>query len=165
MTSANTAGEARASACEPGCPPRNRMANGEHTDAAKRCADGVNLAIAAKGTEAVGRWLAVKLGDGSVDQTLYDHQADAVGAMWPNERLYCYLRIPRQWLTLCEAESYLRLNRMRYDAGMDVMPDPRDVRRPGEEGRDIIQPLTRNAHRQLMADFARVLGLKTFDRY
>ena len=164
MTAANTAGEARASACEPGCPPRNRMPNGQHTDAAKRCADGVNLAIAAKGTEAVGRWLAVKLEDGSVDQTLYDHQSDAVGAMWPNETLWCYLRVPRQWMTLCEAESYLRLNRMRYDAGMHVMPDPRDVKRPGAV-RDVIEPLTRTAHRDMLAQMARAIGLRNLGRY
>ena len=164
MTAPNTAGEASASACMSNCPPRNRMPNGQHTDPAKRCADGVNLAIAARGTEAIGKWMAVKLEDGSVDQTVYDHQSDAVGAMWPDERAHAYLRIPRQWMTLCEAESYLRFCRLRYDAGMDVMPDPRDVQRPGEV-RDVIQPLTRTAHAQQMADFARALGLRTLDRY
>jgi hypothetical protein len=151
----NTAGEARASACEPGCPPRNRMPDGRHTDAAKRCADGVNLCIAARGTQAIGRWLAVRLTDGQVDATLYDHQADAVGAKWPYEREHCYLRIPRQWMTLCEAESFMRFNRMRYDAGMGTMPDPRDV----------IRPLTRTAQEQQMADFARALGLADLSRY
>jgi len=164
MTAANTAGEASASACVSNCPPRNRLPNGQHTDAAKRCADGVNLAIAARGTEVIGKWLCVKLEDGSVEQTVYDHQSDAVGAMWPHEHEYAYLRIPRQWMTLCESESYLRFNRMRYDAGMNVMPDPRDVQRPGAV-RDVIRPLTRTAHQQMMAEFARSLGIKTLDRY
>jgi hypothetical protein len=141
------------------------MANGQHTDSAKRCADGINLAIAAEGTEAIGKWLAVKLEDGSVDQTLYDYQSDAVGSMFPYERSYCYLQIPRQWLTLCEAESYLRFNRMRYDAGMDVMPDPRDVRRPGSGPTDVIQPLTRSAHAQQLEQLRTALGLPDWSRY
>lgn len=155
MTAASEAGVARASACEPGCPPRNRMPNGEHTDAAKRCADKVNLAIAAEGVEAIGKWMVVKLADGDSDGTLYPNQADAVGATFPYEREHCYLRIPRQWLSLCEAESYLRMNRMRYDAGMNVMADPKTV----------IPPVTREAHNKQMADFARALGLNDLSRY
>lgn len=164
MTGANTAGEASASACMSNCPPRNRLPNGQHTDPAKRCADGVNLAIAARGTEVIGKWLAVKLEDGSVDQTVYDHQSNAVGAMWPREREYAYLQIPRQWMTLCEAESYMRFNRLRYEAGMNVMPDPRDVKRPGPV-RDIIKPLTRTGRERQMAEFSRALGLRTFGRH
>jgi hypothetical protein len=154
MTAASTAGEARASACEPGCPERNRMFNGQHSDAAKRCADAINLAIAAKGTEAIGQWLAVKLMDGSCDQTLYPTQSAAVGACWPDEREHCYMRVPRQWVTQCEAESFLRFNRMRYDSGMGTMPDPRDV----------IPPVTRNAHTQMLEDLRKNLGL-SLDRY
>jgi hypothetical protein len=146
------------------CPPRNRQPDGQHTDSAKRCADGVNLAIAARGTEVIGKWLAVKLEDGSVEQTVYDYQSDAAGAMWPREREYAYARIPRQWMTLCEAESYLRFNRLRYEAGMDVMPDPREVKRPGNV-RDVIKPLTRTAHAEQMAAMASVLGLRTFRRH
>ena len=152
MTAANRAGEARASQCDQGCPPRNRMANGQHTDSAKRCADKVNLAIAAEGTVAVGKWLAVRLADGDCDGTLYAVQDDAVGAMWPYERDYCYLRVPRQWMTLCEAESFLRFNRLRYDSGMCTMPDPREV----------IRPLTRSAHEQMMDQFARALGIENY---
>lgn len=159
MTAASEAGVARASACEPGCPPRNRQPNGQHTDAAKRCADAVNLAISAEGTDAIGKWLAIKLEDGSSDRTVYPHQSDAVGTMWPDERLYCYIRIPRQWVTQCEAESFLRMNRMRYDAGMNVMPDPRDVKRPGAV-RDVIQPLTRTAHAEMIEQMARALGIR-----
>jgi hypothetical protein len=155
MTSASEAGVARASACESDCPPRNRMPNGAHTDAAKRCADKVNLAIAAEGTEAIGKWMAVKLADGDSDGTLYPYQSDAVGAAFPYEREHCYIRIPRQWITLCEAESFLRMNRMRYDAGMGTMPDPRDV----------IPPLTKSAHQEQLADFARALGLDDLARY
>lgn len=162
MPAANPAGEASASACLSNCPPRNRLPNGQHTDAAKRCADGVNLAIAALGTEAIGKWMCVKLADGSVDQTVYDHQSSAVAAMWPDERAYAYLKIPRQWMTLCEAESYMRFNRLRYEAGMNVMPDPRDVRRPGEV-RDVIKPLTRRAHAEMLAEMQRALGLRRLD--
>ncbi len=148
MTSANTSGEARASNCDQGCPPRNRLPNGQHTDAAKRCADGVNLVIAAKGTEAIGKWLVIKLADGSVDFTLYPGQSDAVGAAWPWEREHCYLKVPRQWMTLCEAESYLRFNRLRYDAGMGTMPDPREV----------IRPVTKHDADAQIAAMARALG-------
>lgn len=155
MTAASEAGVARASACEAGCPPRNRLPDGQHTDAAKRCADKVNLAIAAEGAGAVGKWMAVKLADGGSDGTLYPVQSDAVGAMFPYEREHCYLRIPRQWMTLCESESYLRMNRMRYDAGFAVMPDPRDI----------IRPLTKSAHRQQMEQFEHALGLTDLSRY
>lgn len=157
MSGPNTAAEASASACMSNCPPRNRLPNGQHTDAAKRCADGVNLAIAALGAEVVGKWMCVKLEDGSVDQTVYDHQSDAVGAMWPDERAYAYLQVPRQWMTLCDAESYMRFCRLRYEAGMNVMPDPRDVKRPGAV-RDVIPRLERTAHRDMMATLARAIN-------
>lgn len=160
MTAANTAGEARASACEAGCPPRNRLPNGQHIDAAKRCADKINLAIAAEGTEAVGKWMAIRLIDGNSDGTVFDYQSDAVGAMFPREREHCYIKIPRQWVTLCEAESFMRMNRMRYEAGMDVMPDPRDVKRPDQGMRDVIQPLTRRAHAEMIEQMARALGIR-----
>jgi hypothetical protein len=155
VTAANTAGEVRASKCEPGCPPRNRLPNGQHTDAAKRCADGVNLCIAARGTEAVGRWLIVKLADGSVDATLYATQSDAVGSAFPYEREHCYLKVPRQWMTLCEAESYMRFNRMRYDSGMGTMPDPREI----------IRPLTKEAADRQMEQFRQALGETDWSRY
>jgi len=148
VTSANTAGEARASACEPGCPPRNRLPNGQHSDPAKRCADRVNLVIAAQGTEVVGKWLAIKLTDGDTDYTVYPTQSAAVASKMPYEREHCYLRIPRQWMTQCEAESYLRMNRMRYESGMGTMPDPREV----------IRPLTKRDADAQFAAMARALG-------
>lgn len=155
MTSVNTAGEARASKCEDGCHPRNRLPNGQHTDAAKRCADKVNLVIVGSGTEAVGRWLAIKLADGDCDLTVYPTQSAAVNSVRPYEREHCYLMIPRQWMTLCEAESYLRFNRLRYDAGMGTMPDPREV----------IRPVTkRDADRQV-EQMAQALNLSDFSRY
>lgn len=148
MTSANSAGEARASRCDNGCPPRNRGRDGQHTDAAKRCADKVNLAIAAEGVEAVGKWLVIKLADGDCDGTLYPTQTDAIIATMPYEREHCYTQVPRQWMTLCEAESWLRMNRMRYEAGMGTMPDPRDV----------IRPLTREGAQRQLDQMARALG-------
>lgn len=155
MTAANTAGEARASRCDEGCPPRNRKPNGQHTDAAKRCADKVNLAIAAEGVEAVGKWMVIKLADGDSDLTLYPTQTDAVMATMPYEREHCYLQVPRQWMTLCEAESWLRFNRMRYDAGMGTMPDPREV----------IRPLTREAAQRQEDMLARALASFDISRY
>ena len=131
------------------------MPNGQHTDAAKRCADKVNLAIAAEGTEAIGKWLVIRLADGDCDLTLYPTQTDAVLATMPYEREHCYLQVPREWLTLCEAESWLRFNRMRYDAGMGTMPDPRDV----------IPPLTRTAHQRQMDQMAKALGQFDLSRY
>lgn len=159
MSAASEAGVARASACDLGCRTFEWMRIGQHTDAAKRCADVVNLALSAEGTDAVGKWLAIKLEDGSSDRTLYAHQSDAVGAMWPNERRYCYIRVPRQWVTLCEAESFLRMNRLRYEAGMDVMPDPRDVKRPGAM-RDVIEPLTRSAHAAMIEQMLQGTGIR-----
>jgi hypothetical protein len=79
--------------------------------------------------------------------------------MWPHETRYAYMQVPRQWVTLCESESYLRFNRLRYQAGMSTMPDPRDVRRPGAV-RDVIRPLTRRAHAEQLAAMQRALGLR-----
>lgn len=128
MTGVNTAGEARASQCEQGCPPRNRAPDGQHTDAAKRAADNLNLAIAAEGAAAAGKWMAIALADGSSDHALYPAKADAA-AHQENELMFAYFRVPRQWVTLCEAESFLRANRMAYKAGFRLT-DPREVIRP-----------------------------------
>lgn len=146
MTAANTAGEFRASKCDGGCPERNRLPNGQHTDAARRAADVLNLAIAAEGTGAPGKWMAIALADGSSDRVLYPTKAAAVSHQ-SDEFRFAYFMVPRQWVTLCEAESFLRFNRMAYDAGFRLT-DPRDI----------IRPITREAARRQMEQMARALG-------
>lgn len=151
MTGANTAGEARASQCEAGCPPRNRLPNGQHTDAAKRAADNLNLAIAAEGAAAAGKWMAIALADGSSDHALYPAKADAV-AHQADEFRFAYFRVPRQWVTLCEAESFLRVNRMAYKAGFRLT-DPREV----------IRPVTRADAERQIAQMAAAFGQRNRD--
>lgn len=59
-------------------PLRPELATQEEWDAAKRFSDAVNLHISAQGDAAIGRWVAVKLSDGSSDGNLYDSRPDAV---------------------------------------------------------------------------------------
>lgn len=87
----------------------------KYSDAAKRCSDTVNLHITAAIAQgdidvAMGKWIAIKLEDGSSDNTLYDTKDDAIKYQ-SNPKLCCYIKIPPDGMTLKHAESYLRINR------------------------------------------------------
>lgn len=93
-----------------GCPLRT------HTDAARRAADAVNLHVSAIGTDAFGKWVAVRLRDGGSDGVLYDRKRDAVRHQ-VDERLCAYIRISPGGINACRAESFLKMSRMAYEAG------------------------------------------------
>jgi hypothetical protein len=118
---------------DPGCPRREGYS---HTDSAKRASDQVNLHMSAIGLDAVRKWVAIRLADGGSDGTLYDTKRDAVRHQ-PDEFLCCYVCIPPTGMTACMAESFMRTNRMAYDAGFRL-PDPDSV----HGGKDIIPRLT-----------------------
>jgi hypothetical protein len=99
-----------------------------HSDAAKRCADNVNVHYAANELgvwDAVGKWLAVRLSDGGTDQTAYDSKAEAVRHQ-PDEFLCVYIRLIGMRMDVCEAESFMETNRRLYDKGWRLAdPDAR----------------------------------------
>jgi hypothetical protein len=96
-----------------------------YSDAAKRCAEAVNLHIEANRADifaVIGKWIAVKLEDGRSDGNLYDRKADAVRHQ-PDEFACCYIRLPMTRMSLKEAEIFLQFNRNLHAAGAR-MPDP-----------------------------------------
>ncbi len=107
------------------------MAATEHTDAAKRVCDSVNLhqlaGDAGWAWENVrGKWMAFKLEDGSSDGTLYDSKQDAIHHQ-SDEFLCMYLPLHPGAMNVCEAEIMLKFHRKAYDAGFRL-PDPDTVR-------------------------------------
>lgn len=129
---------------EPGCSLRGHRG---HTDAAKRCADAVNLHRFALGYAAVGRWVAVRLADGSSDGTLYDTKHDAIRHQ-ADEYLCAYIRLVPRAMSVCAAESVLRWHRMSYDAGAHRnLVDASDPR----GGRELIPRITTEDHRRQVA--------------
>lgn len=100
-----------------------RPDGGGHTDAAKRVSDTVNLHLAATGRMAYGQWIAVALADGSSDNVLYASRKAAVAHQHHNEQFYAYIRLVPHAMSVCEAEAFLRMYRLAYDAGFR-MADP-----------------------------------------
>lgn len=101
----------------------------EYSDAARRCSDVINAVITFNGIDAVGRWVAVRLIDGSSDSVLYDTKADAV-AHQLHETLCAYVCITPDGMSPASAETYLTWNRRLYDAGMRLSDPEHVVRAP-----------------------------------
>lgn len=80
-----------------------------HSDAAKRFSDTYNLHRVA-GTRR--GFIAVALEDGRSNNSVYDDRAQAVGAMFPNDRRYFYCELVQPSMTVCQAESLLRYKRI-----------------------------------------------------
>lgn len=121
------------------CPHRT------HSDAARRCSDAVNLHLVALGNEAVRKWVAVRLADGSSDGELYDFKRDAVRHQ-PHEQVCAYVSVAPGGMSPCAAESYLATHRKLYEAGFRLAdPDA------AHGGRQVIPRLTREDQRALMA--------------
>ena len=107
--------------------------NGVHSDAAMRCADNINMHYRAIGWDAVGKWCAIALQDGTSDHTLYDHRIHAVTHQHNNEQRYCFVKIVPSMMDYCEAEVFLEFHRKAYDAGFRLV-DPEHPR----GGRELI---------------------------
>jgi hypothetical protein len=93
-------------------------------DAGRRVNEAVTLHIL---TGSVGRWIAVKLIDGSSDGIAYDSRADAIRHQF-HEQLCCYMVITPDGITPEDALRFIRLNRALYDAGYRLA----DPDMPGE---------------------------------
>jgi hypothetical protein len=105
----------------------------EESDAGKRAADAVNIHRSAIGDDAVNKWVAVNLSDGSSDGVLYFSQSDAVSHQ-SNEFTCAYVCIPPELADPYEMGIYMRTVRQLYDKGFrltDPRNDPRGmIRRP-----------------------------------
>ena len=92
--------------------------------AAKRMSDAINTARVAGDT---GKWLAIRLHDGSCDGTAYDTRADAIRHQLHIE--FCtYVRVMPGSATPAECWAVLRFTRWAYDNGHRITspedPDP-----------------------------------------
>ncbi len=94
------------------------------SDEARRCADEINLHVAALGHEACRRWVAIRLSDGGSDGTLYDTRPDAIRHQLHEQQCayFCLPPVPTMIGTR-EAEAFLTYCRSLYDAGYRI-PDP-----------------------------------------
>lgn len=108
-----------------------------HTDAAKRMCDTYNLHKIGAVNGGVGKWIAVRLSDGSSDNVLYDDKLAAVTHQHGNEQWYAFICIVPPSMKVCDAEVMLNAHRRMYDAGLR-MTDP-DHR---HGGMDVIKRLT-----------------------
>lgn len=125
-----------------------------HDDAAKKCADNVNLHYQSIGWDAVGKWCAVALNDGSSDHVLYDTRKEAVLHQHHNEQWFVFVKIIPEVMGYCEAQTFLDFHRKAYDAGFRLV----DPEHP-HGGRVMISPRGRaqeTVRRQIsMLDIAR----------
>lgn len=94
----------------------------ELRDAAKRASEAYNLHRVADPHGSVGKWLAIRLQDGSCDGTLYDSKLDAVTHVL-DERFYAFVKIGPWPFTEQEAAIFLNTNRKLYERGAH-MADP-----------------------------------------
>jgi hypothetical protein len=85
------------------------------------------------GWDAIGKFCAIALQDGSSDHVLYDHRKDAVRHQHHNEQWYCFVKIVPLAMTTCEAQIFLDFHRSAYDAGFRLV-DPEHPR----GGRELI---------------------------
>jgi hypothetical protein len=81
-----------------------------HSDAAKRCSDTYRLHRSANLTNAIRKWIAVALADGTSDGVLYDTKRDAVRHQHHNEQFYAFVCIGPHDMAPCDAEEFLELN-------------------------------------------------------
>ena len=128
-----------------------------HADYAKRAADNLNVHVAAMttggtGWAAIGKWVALKLSDGSSDHTLYENKRDAVRHQ-SDEFLCAYVPLQRAWYDVCEMQTFMDVTRRAYDSGFRMAdPDARSGGRQlllpsGQRERLQVLEILRNARR------------------
>ncbi len=91
-----------------------------HSDAAKRLSDIYNLHRIGAGWNAVGKWFASRLDDGSSDDTLYDTRAECVRHQRHDEQFYTWIKIVPSSMNVCDAEIMLRTARTLYEKGIRI---------------------------------------------
>lgn len=115
------------------------------SDAAKRASDIYNLHRIAS-DDNIGKWIAVRLSDGSSDDTLYDNKSAAVRGQKHNENFYAYVQVGPWPFMPKQAQVYLQKMREMYDAGFRLAD--RDAK---NGGLDIIPRVTETDERNRFA--------------
>ena len=103
-------------------------------EAATRFKDAVDLHLSALEWDAVGRWVAPRLDDGTTDNTLSDTREDAVRGQGAAANDHWYWQIAPDGVTAGEAEYGVRWARQCHAAGLT------ESQRAGQE---LIMPLPR----------------------
>jgi hypothetical protein len=98
-------------------------------DAGRRCADAYNFQLSLHGENAAGKWIAVKLSDGSGDGVLYDTKKDAVRHQF-HEDLCAYICLLPTSMPVDDALSVLRINRKLKDGNMRISDPDVHVQMP-----------------------------------
>jgi hypothetical protein len=110
------------------------------TERARRACDVVNTHFAAVGTDAIHKWVALRLSDGGSDGVLYDRQDEAIRHQL-HEFWCAYLLIPPSGVNPTDMETFLAYVGRLYDAGMRPMQN-HDAR-PGLLLPGLITPMRR----------------------
>jgi hypothetical protein len=98
-----------------------------HSDEAQRVSDAYRLHRMADPREAIGKWIACRLSDGSSNDTLYDSKRDAVLHCKHNEKWYMFVQIGPHDMSPCAAEGFITVKRRLDDAGVNLTdPDHRN---------------------------------------
>lgn len=119
----------------------------ELRDAAKRVSGEYAMHRLADPLGNYGKWFAVRLSDGSSDHVLYDTKTDAVRGQHHDEQFYAFVQIGPWPMGVDEAETYLKVQRRAYDAGLRLSD-----RESG--GKDLIRRVTKeDQYNQLRAMF------------
>lgn len=95
---------------------------GVYSDEARRASDIINLHLLADQSGNVGRWVAIRLSDGSSDNVLYDCKCDAKIHQL-HEKQCVYVQIQPTGLSAKDAHILIQMYRDMYDKNM-TMPDP-----------------------------------------
>lgn len=93
-------------------------------DIGRRASEAVNLHVIGGN---VGRWVALRLEDGSSDGIPYDSRRDAI-AHQLHEQQCAYIRVTPDGITPADAARFIALNRSLYSAGFRLA----DPDMPGE---------------------------------
>lgn len=94
--------------------PEAAVSKRPFSDAARRCADNVNLHAMVGGAD---HWVAIRLSDGGSDGALYDTREQAISHQLRPE--YCtYVLVPPSGMEPAEAEALLKYWRALSDANV-----------------------------------------------
>jgi len=104
--------------------PTNDPKNLALDDLGRRASENVNLHVLGGN---VGKWVALRLSDGSSDGIPYDTRSDAIHHQL-HEQLCCYVRVPQEGMPPEHARRFIELNRALYAAGYRLA----DPDMPGE---------------------------------
>jgi hypothetical protein len=109
------------------------MPRNNHSDAAERMAAIWGMHRLADPIGNLGKWMAIKLEDGSSDNVLYDTKADAVAHQHHMEMYFAYCQIKPVPMTVDDAEIFLSVSRRMYKAGVRMADPLQPITRVGRE--------------------------------